>query len=274
MALTIGVLGCGNMGSAIAERLKERYRIFVFDKDSAKTSRCAGMTVTADLGQVFEAASTVVLAVKPQDFEKLLNEACGFVSSHLLVSIAAGISTGFIESRLGKGRVVRVMPNLAVTVGAGISCIAKGSRSTTIDVSFVQGLFNRLGKTLVIEERLMNQATAVSGSGPGFFFDLVRAKPQDQWDAFAKSEFMPALQDAGSKVGFGLANAKFLAEATTTGSLAVLKETHTSPDILRIRVASRGGTTEAGLKVLRGDIKNLDAAVLAAKQRADELSVR
>lgn len=262
------------MGSAIAERLKERYNIFVYDTDPAKTRRAAAMIVAADLAQVFHAASTIVLAVKPQDFGKLLNEMRESVSSQLLISIAAGIPTQFVESRIENARVVRVMPNLAITVGAGISCISKGSRSTNVDVAFVQGLFNRLGKTLIIEERLMNQATAVSGSGPGFFFDLVRAKPKDEWEAFGTKEFMPALQNAALKVGFGLANARSLAEATTAGSLALLKETHKSPDILCIRVASRGGTTEAGLRILMGDIAKLDAAVLAAKQRADEMAIR
>ncbi|MCX7928017.1 MAG: pyrroline-5-carboxylate reductase [Candidatus Omnitrophica bacterium] len=272
MALALGIIGYGTMGSAIGEQLKARYPIYAFDKEPLRFKNIEGITVTKNLEQIFSSCTTVFLAVKPQDFESLLSEIKDLVRGQLLVSIAAGVSTRYIENRIRQVRVIRVMPNLAITVAAGMSCLTKGSNASNVDLSFIQGIFNRLGKTLLIEERMMNQATAVSGSGPGFFFDLIRFLPKDRWREFGFEQFLPALEQAASKLGFGLINAKLLSEATVEGSLSLLDKAHKSPEILCMRVASRGGTTEAGLKVLSGDIKNLEKAVMAAKKRADELS--
>ncbi|MCX5707660.1 MAG: pyrroline-5-carboxylate reductase [Candidatus Omnitrophica bacterium] len=270
--MKIGILGFGNMGAAMGERLKLKYQIFVFDKDVDKTKECAGITVDKSLEELANCANALILAIKPQDFEKSLEEIKKHEQMYLIISIAAGITTSFIEARLGKKAVIRAMPNLPAKVGEGMICITKGKYATDIDLSFVQGLFNRLGKTLIVEERLMDAVTAVSGSGPGFLYELINNIPRAEWDKFIKEEFVPKLSYAGMQVGFTAEQAKLLAETTAQGSMSLLHQSKTSAAILKVRVTSPGGTTEAGLSALKGKVENLELAVRVALKRSEELS--
>jgi len=272
MAIKIGIIGYGAMGAAIAEGLKTKYQVLVFDKDAAKTSKCTILTVLPTLEELLAQATTLIIAVKPQDIDRVLIKAAQVQAHQLIVSICAGIPTAYIEKQLAKAHVIRVMPNLAITANAGMTCLCKGAYSTAVDLSFVQGLFSKLGKTMVVEEDRMNAVTAVSGSGPGFLFALLKDKPRQQWEQFISEEFVPGLVKAAEGVGFSATGAAVLAEVTASGSMSLIEKTRTSPDILCVRVTSRGGTTEAGLAVLKGDIQNLSAAVEAARDRAEELS--
>jgi len=270
--MKIGIIGHGNMGAAIADRLKAKYQVFVLDKDEEKTKGCVGLTVVKNLEELADLADTLILAVKPQDFGTVLSEIQIYNQLHLVISIAAGISTSFIESKLGKRSVIRVMPNLPAKIGAGMICIARGQYTTGIDLSFVQAVFNRLGHTLVIDEKLMDAATAVSGSGPGFLYELLINIPRVDWDKFIREQFVPKLSHAGQQSGFSPEQAQLLAETTAQGSLGLLHEAKVPPAILKVRVASKGGTTEAGLLALQGKIENLELAVRAALKRSEELS--
>jgi pyrroline-5-carboxylate reductase len=260
------------MGAAMGERLKLKYQVFVFDKDIDKTKECAGITVVKNLEELANSAYALILAIKPQDFEQSLEEIKKHEQMHLIISIAAGITTSFIESRLGKKAVIRAMPNLPAKVGEGMICITKGKYATDIDLSFVQGLFNRLGKTLVVEERQMDSVTAVSGSGPGFLYELINNIPRAEWDKFIKEQFVPKLSYAGTQIGFTAEQARLLAETTAQGSMSLLHISKVPAAILKVRVTSKGGTTEAGLLALRGKVENLELAVRAAFKRSEELS--
>jgi pyrroline-5-carboxylate reductase len=267
----IGIIGYGNMGQAIAQRLKDKYTIFVFEKDESKLKDTLELTLTATIEGLVEQSNVVILAIKPQDFDEVLENIKEHVTGKLLVSIAAGITTEYIEKKLGTVHVIRVMSNLAATVNAGMSCICKGRYASSIDLSFLQVLFNRLGKTLLIDEKLMNAATAVSGSGPGFLFALFTDKPRIEWEEFARNDFIPKLAQAAEKIGFSHEHSVLLAKVTAEGSLTLLRETKLPPELLRLKVTSKGGTTEAGLVVLNNDIINLEGAVKAALARAEEL---
>jgi pyrroline-5-carboxylate reductase len=268
----IGILGFGTMGSAIAERLKSRYQVCVFDKDQSKTNSLQGMDVAGDVSALVSWSDALILAVKPQDFSNMLAEVQPAVAGKLIISIAAGISSAYIESVLGRARVIRVMPNLPVKIGKGLACLCKGRYADDADIDFSRELFNSVGKTLKIEEPMMDAATAVSGSGPGFFYALLEHMPQEQWEDFSRKVFIPAFSQAAQAVGFPERDAGVLARVTTEGSLALLKETRLSAERLRLQVTSKGGTTEAGLKALQGDVERLSAAVGAALGRARELS--
>jgi pyrroline-5-carboxylate reductase len=270
--MKIGIIGYGNMGAAIADRLKAKHQVFVLDKDEEKTKGCVGLTVVKNLEELANLANTLILAVKPQDFEEVLLEIKKYNQLHLIISIAAGISTLFIESKLGKRAIIRAMPNLPAKVGEGMTCIARGKYTTEIDLSFVQGMFNRLGHTLVIDEKLMDAATAVSGSGPGFLYELLINLPRADWDKFIREQFIPKLSNAGQQSGFSPEQAQLLAETTAMGSMSLLHEVKVPPAILKVRIASKGGTTEAGLLVLQGKIENLELAVRVALRRSEELS--
>ena len=271
MNRNLGIIGYGNMGSAIGQQLISKYNVFAFDKQKDKTKGLSNINVADKAIDLVNNVETIILAVKPQDFDTLLNEIKNYVDNKLIISIAAGITTGYIEKLMGWVRVVRVMPNLPAKIGKGMSCLCKGKFATDTDLKFAQELFKHLGETLLIKESLMPAATAISGSGPGFFYHLIKDKVKDNLDDYATKEFIPALSASAQKIGFSTEQADLLAGKTTAGSIALLRETKLSPTVLCIQVASKGGTTEAGLNVL-DDINSLPAATHAALMRAKELS--
>ncbi|MBU0709745.1 MAG: pyrroline-5-carboxylate reductase [Candidatus Omnitrophica bacterium] len=268
----IGLIGFGNMGSAIARGLIPEYKVFVFDKDKEKIEDASGIQVAVSNRYLIKSVDTVILAVKPQVFDQLLKEIADLSTGKLIISIAAGISTAFIEKKLDGARIIRVMPNLPVSIGKGMICLSKGKSANSKDLALTEGLFKKLGETLIISEKMINAATAVSASGPGFFFSLIKDKEKSEIKDYADKVFLPHLEQAAKKAGFNSKEALVLASQTTAGSVALTSATKLSASSLCKKVASPGGTTEAGLKVLKNNIKNLTDAVMAAKQRAKDLS--
>jgi pyrroline-5-carboxylate reductase len=270
--MKIAILGYGNMGSAIAGRLKDKHELFIFDKDKSKTIGCPGMTVAENLDEFLKSAGTLILAIKPQDFDEILGEIKKHSQIRLVISIAAGIPIAYIESKLDDLAVMRVMPNLPAKIGAGMICLSRGKHVSDTDLFFSRALFNQMGKTLVVAEKMMDAVTAVSGSGPGFFYELLGNRAESDWDKFIQNEFIPELSLAAQSVGFSPEEARILSTTTAQGSLALLKDSQSPPWLLKGKVASKGGTTEAGLAVLQGKIGNLGGAVKAALKRSEELS--
>ncbi|MFH1354763.1 MAG: pyrroline-5-carboxylate reductase [Candidatus Omnitrophota bacterium] len=268
----IGLIGLGNMGSAIARGLIADYKVFVFDKDKAKTDNAVGIQIASSSAYLIKSVETLIIAVKPQDFIQALGEISDFSNGKLIISIAAGITTAFIEGKLKGARIIRVMPNLSVSIGKGMICLSKGESAKSKDLSFAEALFKKLGETMVINEKMINAATAVSGSGPGFFFSLIQDKEKSEIKDYADKVYLPRLEQAAKRVGFNAKEARILALGTTAGSVALISTTNLSANALCKQVVSPGGTTEAGLKVLKSDIANLADAVIAAKQRAQDLS--
>jgi pyrroline-5-carboxylate reductase len=259
------------MGSAIAERLKAKYQILVFEKDESKTRNLSGINVAKGVEDLLNRVANLILAVKPQDFDPVLAQIKDSIKSKLLISIAAGIPTGYIEKKLGKLRLIRAMPNLPAKIGKGMTCLCKGQYSFEGDLGFVQGLFDHLGKTMLVEENLMDAVTAVSGSGPGYFFDLIKNKKKEEWLGYGRNIFMQELSAAAVELGFNRQQAELLARTTVEGSMSLLIETGLSPEVLCSQICSKGGTTEAGLAVLQVT-NSLEEAVRAALKRAKELA--
>jgi pyrroline-5-carboxylate reductase len=269
--LLIGIIGFGNMGSAIAQRIKSDYPVLIFDKDTEKTGRLSNKEVSRQCVDLAKRVNIIILAVKPQDIGAVLDEIRGYTKRKLIISIAAGITTEYIEKYLGKVRVIRIMPNLAVRVGRGMICLCKGSYATEEDLDLAARLFRRLGTTMPVEENLMDAVTAISGSGPGYLYDLMQNKKQDEWRNYARNDFAPLLSACAEELGFTPQQAHILAEVTVEGSIALLEESRLSPAELCLQVKSKGGTTEAGLEFLHMS-GSLSQAVKAAKKRAEELS--
>ncbi len=277
MNINIGIIGYGNMGSAIAMQIKNDYKIFVFDKDKDKlTGLSDDIGIANDFADLLNKVDVVILAVKPQDFEVVLNGIKGYIKSKLIISIAAGITIRYIENIIDVARVVRAMPNIAVKTGNGVTCLSKGEFVSEDELDFAENLFDYLGETLRIEEKMMNAATAVSGSGPGFCYDMcesmgIDANNIDKFKRFVREKFIPLLKSAAQSVGFSPEETEFLAVNTGNGCISLLVGTKLSVSELKKQVTSKGGTTEAGLEVLhRGG--SLEDAVKAAKKRAEELS--
>lgn len=274
----IGIIGFGNMGRAIGEQLKSDHQILCFDKDSAKLKDINYAKCAESIKDLVNQAEIIILAVKPQDFDSVLIQIKGLVDikDKLIISIAAGITTEHMEKTLGFARVIRAMPNIAARIGEGVICISKGRFATEEDFDFAENLFDYLGEARRVEEPMMDAATAVSGSGPGFCFALSQAQKIDTADIgefrkFVTDSFIPSLMQAAEGVGFSQEEARFLASRTGNSCIGLVVKTKLSAEELKKQVASRGGTTEAGLEVLQKG-GSLSEAVKAALRRAKELS--
>jgi pyrroline-5-carboxylate reductase len=268
--LRIGVIGAGNMGTTILEGLLDAGaatadQLMASDPREARRRELdeRGVRTSASNLEVARFAELLVLATKPQVFDRMLTEiASGTGPDTLVVSIAAGIPIAAIESQLAPGtRVIRTMPNTPALVGAGATAIAPGSHVSEEDLATVEALFSSVGITEVLEESLLDAVTGLSGSGPAFIFVII-----------------DALSDAGVKVGLHRTTAQRLAAQTVLGAAKMLIETGEHPGKLKDMVASPGGTTIAGLHTLEaGGLRKtlMDAvenATLRSKQLGEELA--
>jgi len=273
MRKTIGIIGYGNMGSAIAERIRGNYEVFVVDKDASRLRTMPRESIAANISDLVESAEIILIAVKPQDFDEVLEKSRLSAKGKMFISIAAGIKTTYIEDRLGSIRVVRAMPNLGAIAGKSITCICKGKFTTQDDIGFAKDLFSFIGKVREINEDKMDAVTAVSGSGPGYYFDAV-VNRYDEYnqnkEAFCE-KFTDSLTRAAKGVGLDEQLSLLLAKETVIASELVLEYTKSSAEELRSQVTSKGGTTEAALQVLHNGGTLIDAVKAAAK-RAKELS--
>lgn len=265
----IGIIGFGNMGSAIAERIKKDYDVQVFDQDAAKTVSAVGIGICSGVAALVDSCEAIILAIKPQDFESLLACIKPHIGGKTIISIAAGVTTGYMERMLGEAHVIRVMPNLAAQIGEGVSGLYKGRYAGADDLRLARELLSRVGIAIVFDkEEMIDAVTAVSGSGPAYFCYYAKNKANAEEK---KDEFIQKLSKAAEAIGFDNIMAKRLAERTTEGTISVLIEKHLSCEELIKRVASKGGTTEAALGVLdKGG--SLEDAVKAALARSKELS--
>ncbi len=273
MNKNIGIIGFGNMGSAIAQQLKADYRIFVYDKDKSKTKNLAGINVSETINDLIKAVEVLILAVKPQDFEGVLKEIKGIVQDRLIISIAAGITTKYIEKHLKKARIIRVMPNIEVKIRRGITFVSKGRLATKKDILFVQRLFNYMGKTIVLDENTIDAATAISGSRLAYFCAEIEKLKVDYHRIPKKVEieFTENLQRAAKSLGFDDTLAQYMSVGTGPSCQIFFEKEKMAPQELREKITSRGGTTEAALKVLNKG-GSLIKAVKAAFKRAKALA--
>jgi pyrroline-5-carboxylate reductase len=262
----IGMLGAGNMAGALI-------RGMLASKSVSKEQICAsdvradhlkeleaeyGIRTFTDNKQLAAESDLVVLAVKPQVVDRVLDQmADAFAPNTLLVSIAAGVPIRSLEARLpGHVRVVRAMPNTAAIALAGATGIAPGSRATQEDIDVTQALFASIGRSVVLDESLIDAVTGLSGSGPAYVMVMIEA-----------------LADGGVKVGLHRDTALLLAAQTVYGSAKLLLETGEHPGRLKDMVTSPGGTAIAGLHTLEsgGLRRTLIDAVDSATKRAVEL---
>jgi len=256
----IGIIGCGNMGSAL---IKQNAGAIIFDRDSKKTKAAKkkyNVKVAFDGQELTKRSSVIIIAVKPQDIDKVLEDIKSVISDQLVVSIAAGVTTKYIENKIGgKVRVIRVMPNMAAQVESGISAICRGKFANKKDLLIAEKIFQKLGKIVRVKENHLDGFTAIAGSGPAYFF-----------------YFIEALCDAGRKVGFGEKEIINFVKEVAKGSIKLLEETGLSAKVLREKVTSKGGTTESALNVFKHEKLNeiIREAIVKATKRAKELSRR
>ncbi len=260
----IGFIGGGNMAEAIIKGMTAKGMKDIFVSEPREERRrelqvAYGIRVTASNMEVAASCDIILLAVKPQNMGSVLDEIAPSVGGEkTVVSIAAGITLSYLESRLGTKRLIRVMPNTPALVLEGMSVMSLCGCSYGPELNVVKSILMSIGKVVTLPEEMMNAVTALSGSGPAFV-----------------ALFTEAMIESGQKMGLSQSDAAELAVQTLLGTSKLL-DTGMAPERLRIMVTSPGGTTEAGLKVFeeRSFKGTVNEALLAAKKRAEELGRR
>ncbi len=267
-AFELAFIGGGNMAEGILAAVA-RNRVYAVDKlivaDPVPERRDAlaaqfGVAVTDDNRRAVAESRRVMLAVKPQNFADVSAGIAGALTpDHVLISILAGVSTAKIEAAFPglQARVVRVMPNLPIRVGAGIAGVFSGRFATPQDVADTRAILDAGGSTVLLDdESLMDAVTAVSGSGPAYFY-----------------AFVEAIVAGGVACGLNEEDALKLAEYTCLGAAKMMLETGEPPAELRRKVTSKGGTTQAAIESMAcaGVPEAIREAVKAAFRRGREL---
>ncbi len=255
------IIGAGVMGETLLSGLVRAGRrvdtLLVGEKRAERATELEeryGVTVLGNV-EAAQRAETVALVVKPQDMADVLAELAPVLRpGQLLVSLAAGITTAWIEERVPEGvAVVRVMPNTPALVDEGMAALSPGSHCDEAHLAEAESLMDSCGKVLRVPEKQMDAVTAISGSGPAYVFFVVES-----------------MIEAGVHLGLPRTTATELAVQTLVGSAVMLRETGTHPVVLREQVTSPAGTTAAALREL--EVHKVRAAFLAAMEAARDRS--
>lgn len=263
--MAIAILGAGVMGATLLSAFLRAGHpagtIFLSDKVSERADQVAAEHGVRALDAVSAVAQAdiVVLSVKPQDMSTLLEEISTSVRAEaLVISIAAGISTEFLEDHLpDETSVVRVMPNTPALVDQAMSALARGRHCSQTHAENAEALLGTIGAVVTLDEHHLDAVTALSGSGPAYIFYVVEA-----------------MIEAGVLLGLPRATASELVIQTCYGAATMLRDTGQHPTVLREQVSSPGGTSVAALRELE-DHKVRAAfmtAIEAAAHRSQELS--
>ena len=267
--MSILIIGGGNMGKTYAQsfinsKLIAREELFIYDKDKLKIDLINQFQLgqgVQELGEFVKNIDTIILAVKPQDTKNLFPELKPFLRpDQLFLTIMAGVKIADIQSQLGIEKVVRAMPNLPAQIGMGMTVFCSSDKVPKKDLTYIQNLLETTGHSIIVEkEDMLNGATAISGSGPAYVF-----------------YFLDAMINSALEMGFSPSEAHLLVEQTFLGSVNLIKRNNLNCNQWIEKVASRGGTTEAALKVFDenkvkdGIKKGLETALNRARELSEE----
>lgn len=261
----IAIVGAGKMGEALLAGLlatgHERSDVLISESVRERADELRERYGVDDVPATEAArrADTLVLAIKPQDMVEVVEELSGALTArHLVVSVAAGITTSVLEKHLaGEVAVVRAMPNTPALVGKGMTALSGGTHTTGEQLDRAEEMLRSVGEVVRVPERHMDTVTAVSGSGPAYFYFLTES-----------------MIESAVAMGMTRATAQALARRTIAGAAAMLEESGEHPVVLRENVTSPGGTTAAALRELErhGVRTAVTEAVDAARSRSRDLS--
>lgn len=248
MRETIAIIGAGNMGKAMARGLHGE-NLFLTNSTSNNNREAA------------QQSDVLLLAVKPQKIKEVLLEMGESCTGKLIISVAAGVTMNSIAQQLGRQdqKIVRVMPNLGARVGESMSVWVANEFVTDEDKRIVEEILGAVGKSIEVKsEDLIDAATAISGSGPAYFF-----------------YFVEQLTQMGQQFGFSEDMARLLAEQTLIGAAKVLGSSDKTAHELRLAVTSQGGTTFAATERFRREKldRRFQKGVRDAKRRAQQLRI-
>jgi pyrroline-5-carboxylate reductase len=260
------IIGAGNMGKTYARSfLTSRFiaakDLFILDKSRDSVSslpEIAAGNVHVEVGEFISEVDIVILAVKPQDFPELAAQINPYMQTgQLVISIMAGIKISTISAWTKAKKIVRCMPNLPAQIGMSMTVFTSSPEIDKKELFIIQNLINTTGKSVYVEdENMIDAATAISGSGPAYVY-----------------YFMQAMIQAGVKMGFTLSQAELLVNQTFMGAVHLHNQSQLTCSEWIDKVASKGGTTEAALKVFTENVVNekIETALGAALSRAKEL---
>lgn len=237
----LGFIGAGKMATAIIKGIVgsgflPTESIFVYDinADNAKfTSKNLKVQSVKTIEELMMKCPTILIATKPFVINNVLDEVFDKVRNHLIISILAGVSTSKIEAKLEKTRVIRVMPNTPAFINEGMSAICRGKFAFDNDVNYALEMFSKLGRAIIVDEKNIDIVTAISGSGPAFYYC-----------------FIEKIARAGEKLGLDYQTALELSTQTALGASKMILETKDSPEELIKNVTTPGGCTEVGNNIL------------------------
>jgi pyrroline-5-carboxylate reductase len=265
--MKITIAGCGNMGLIYARAflkydIVSRKDLLLAEKNEERKLELRKLSI----GEVavvsdpkISESDIIILAVKPQDFDELSHELARVISEkNLIISIMAGMKIASIEAALGTKNIVRAMPNSPAELGLGMTGYTANKDLPIANVHKAEKLLGTTGRTVFFEdENLLDAVTAISGSGPAYFFYLVKH-----------------MVEAGKQMGFDEAVSSMLVKQTMLGAFNLINNANKSLDDLIKAVSSKGGTTEAAFSVFTDNKigEHLESGILRAEKRAKELS--
>jgi pyrroline-5-carboxylate reductase len=263
--VNIGIIGAGNMSSALAGGLitSEIIRpdeLSISDKNSDCLLKwqSKGVFTTEDNAEVLKHSDIVIFAVKPSILPIVLEEAKAFVDDKIFISIAAGVTIETIEGIIGcDAKIIRAMPNTPAKVNCGMTVITPNRNITKEELDMAENILSGVGEVVVLEEKYINAATALHGSSPAYVYMLI-----------------DAMADSGVKYGIPKDVALRLAAKAVEGSAKMVLETKEHPQVLKDAVCSPGGTTIAAVCELErsGFATAVDSAIDACVKRANQMS--
>jgi len=263
MIQTVGMIGTGNMGSAILRGVVDAgylrpSQITAFDVSRKRLQELCGeipgLTPARDCREVAERSDLILIAVKPMYVREVIDEMKPALNGKAVLSIAAGWTAGMLDNALrGTGATyLRVMPNTPALVGEGMTAICDDTTFSQEDFDFARGIFDAVGKTRVLPERLFDGVIAISGSSPAYVYMMIEA-----------------MADAGVREGIPRAHAYEMAAQSVLGSALMVLSSGTHPAALKDAVCSPGGTTIEAVEEL--ERKGFRAAIMdAMKACADK----
>lgn len=262
----LGIIGIGNMGKAILSGIAHSEiiasdKIAICDINEEKAIYASNEFKVAhlQLPGLVEKSKYILIAVKPQNIDGVLEDIRSSLSDSkpLIISIAAGVKIKTIQKTLGNLSVIRCMPNISALVLKGITAISFSENCRNEEIGFTKNLFSSIGTIILVNETDIDAVTAISGSGPAYFFEFVRL-----------------LAKSGENIGLDSDTAKLLAEKTFTGSAMLFDRFDKSLAELIGMVTSKGGTTEAALTSFKENKLDeiIRKAVESAYKGASELS--
>lgn len=262
--MRVVIIGFGNMGktyatSFISSRFIKPEDIHVLIRNTSKEYNesaipsCNFSTISETKLSEFD---IVILAVKPQDFESLAITIQPFLNQNqILFSIMAGVTIATIEKQLGCSKIVRSMPNIPTQIGMGMTVFSASNAVDRKELFIIQNLINTTGKSVYVEnEKLIDAATAISGSGPAYVF-----------------YFMQSMIKAAVELGFNESEAELLVNQTFMGSVAIQNSYSLSNEEWIKKVASKGGTTEQALSVFEQNL--LEATIIKGVKAANDRAI-